>query len=75
MKPGPMFLLAAGLIWMAAGASAQSVDGGTKNGEWPAYAGDLRNNHYSPLDQINASNFNKLEIAWRFKTGSLGPHP
>ena len=30
---------------------------------------------YAPLDQINASNFNKLEVAWRFKTDSLGPRP
>ena len=48
---------------------------GTQNGEWQSYAGDLRNYRYSPLDQINASNFNKLEIAWRFKTDSLGPRP
>ena len=48
---------------------------GTAGGEWPAYAGDLSNYRYSPLDQINAGNFNKLEIAWRFKTDSLGPRP
>src|SRR5262245_16589993 len=40
----------------------------TKNGEWPAYTGDVRGSRFSPLDQINASNFNKLEVAWRFKT-------
>jgi quinoprotein glucose dehydrogenase len=27
------------------------------------------------LDQINANNFNKLEVAWRFKTDALGPRP
>ncbi|MBV8842932.1 MAG: PQQ-binding-like beta-propeller repeat protein [Bryobacterales bacterium] len=46
---------------------------GAKNGEWPTYGGDLGNSRYSALDQINASNFNKLEVAWRFKTDSLGP--
>jgi len=46
---------------------------GAKNGEWPTYGGDLGSTRYSPLDQINASNFNKLEIAWRFKTDYLGP--
>ena len=30
---------------------------------------------YSPLDQINASNFDKLEVAWRFKTDNLGARP
>ncbi len=46
---------------------------GAKNGEWHTYGADLGNTHYSPLDQINASNFNKLEVAWHFKTDSLGP--
>src|ERR1700685_1209624 len=48
---------------------------GAKNGEWPTYGADLGNTHYSPLDQINAGNFNKLQVAWRFKTDNLGPQP
>jgi quinoprotein glucose dehydrogenase len=48
---------------------------GAKNGEWTTYAGDLGATRYAPLDQINASNFGKLEVAWRFKTDSLGPRP
>jgi quinoprotein glucose dehydrogenase len=47
----------------------------TKNGEWPYYTADAKGTKYSPLDQINASNFNKLEVAWRFKTDNLGPRP
>src|SRR5207244_12212909 len=47
----------------------------TKNGEWPHYTADLKGSRYSPLDQINGSNFNQLEIAWRFKTDHLGPFP
>ena len=43
--------------------------------EWRSYAGDLRNHHYSPLGQITAENFSSLEVAWRFKTDSLGPRP
>ena len=46
---------------------------GAKNGEWLTYGGDLGSTRYSPLDQINAANFNKLEVAWRFKTDNLGP--
>ena len=38
-------------------------------------AATSRSTRYSPLDQINADNFNKLEVAWRFKTDSLGPRP
>ena len=43
--------------------------------EWRSYAGDLRNHHYSPLARVTAANFNALEVAWRFKTDSLGPRP
>jgi quinoprotein glucose dehydrogenase len=52
-----------------------SAQTGAKNGEWRTYGGDLGNTRYSPLDQINASNFDKLQIAWRFNTASLGPRP
>src|SRR5438128_10625784 len=48
---------------------------GAKNGEWRSYGADVGNTHYSPLDQINASNFNKLEPAWHFKTDNRGPRP
>jgi quinoprotein glucose dehydrogenase len=46
---------------------------GAKKGEWHSYGGDLGNTRYSALDQINASNFNQLRVAWRFKTDNLGP--
>src|SRR5437870_1773631 len=48
---------------------------GAKNGEWRSYGADVGNTHYSALDQINASNFNKLEPAWHFKTDNLGLRP
>src|SRR5881296_1876659 len=47
----------------------------TKKGDWPHYTSDVRGTKYSPLDQINASNFNKLEVAWRFKTDNFGTFP
>ena len=46
-----------------------------KVGEWPTYGGNLASTRYSPLDQINASNFNKLQLAFRVKTDNLGPRP
>jgi quinoprotein glucose dehydrogenase len=64
------FLLTAALLPLLLHAQT-----GAKNGEWPTYGGDLGNTRYSPLAQINASNFNKLEIAWTFKTDNLGPLP
>jgi quinoprotein glucose dehydrogenase len=64
--------LAACMLWNPSPGWAQS---GAKNGEWRTYGGDLGNTRYAPLDQINAGNFNQLEVAWRFKTDSLGPRP
>ncbi len=47
----------------------------TANGEWQTYGGDLHSTRYSALDQVDASNFNKLEVAFRIKTDMLGPRP
>ena len=47
----------------------------TEQGEWPGYGGDAGHTRYSPLDQVDASNFGDLELAWRFRTDNLGPAP
>jgi quinoprotein glucose dehydrogenase len=60
---------------MAASSAVVGGQVGTVNGEWPTYAGDTGSTRYAPLDQINAANFSKLEVAWRFKTDALGPRP
>src|SRR5256885_3544505 len=73
---GSLVLVAAfGLITSGARLSGQSALPSTKNGEWTHYTADVRGSRYSPLDQINASNFNQLEVAWRFKTDNLGTRP
>ena len=43
--------------------------------EWRTYGADLASRRYAPLDQINAANFNKLEVAWRLKTDNFGNRP
>jgi quinoprotein glucose dehydrogenase len=43
--------------------------------DWISYAGDSHCLRYAPLDQINAGNFNDLEIAWRFKPDNFGVRP
>src|SRR5262249_32017358 len=45
------------------------------NGEWPGNGGDLTFSRYSPLDQINASNFDKLQVAWRVQNDKFGAYP
>jgi len=69
-------LLALGVATFAPRIQGQNTgQPSTKNGEWPMYTADLAGSKYSPLDQINAGNFSKLEVAWRFKTDNLGPRP
>jgi len=65
-----MFFWTASAVLSMCVVHAQS---GAKNGEWPTYGGDTGNTRYSPLDQINAGNFDKLQVAWKFKTDNLGP--
>ena len=43
-------------------------------GNWASQAGDDYNQRYSALDQINAGNVNKLQVAWTFSTGVLRGH-
>src|SRR3954466_14444382 len=64
----PALLLAA----TTAGLRGQSKPAGA---EWTTYGGDLASTRCPPLDQITKDNFRKLEIAWRFKTDSMGPRP
>ncbi len=61
------------LCWMLAmtallAAPATAQQGAPTNGEWPTYGGDLGSTKYSPLDQIDATNFGDLEIAWRWQS-------
>ena len=42
--------------------------------DWVMPAGDYANTRYSKLNQINASNVGKLQVAWTFSTGVLRGH-
>jgi len=67
-----------GLTFLSSGLVGQNRTGATPSltaGDWPHYTGDMRGWKYSPLAQIDASNFGKLEVAWRFKTDTFGPRP
>ena len=71
-----ILLLGAGLTWVGPRVLGQTTPlPSTARGEWPMYTADLRGSKYSPLDQINAGNFNKLEVAWRLKTDNFGTRP
>ena len=57
-------VLAASLL---AGAASSADESG-----WPHYGRDAGGSRYSPLDQVDASNVERLEVAWQFRTGELG---
>jgi glucose dehydrogenase len=41
---------------------------------WATQAGDMYNQRYSKLNQINKSNVGKMQVAWTFSTGVLRGH-
>jgi quinoprotein glucose dehydrogenase len=47
---------------------------GTENGEWRYLGGDAGHTRSSTLDQINASNFEDLEVDWIWKSDNFGPN-
>src|SRR6202165_4929545 len=77
MRPFARWSICAALILslVVVASRTAAAQSGAKNGEWTSYGADLGSTRYSPLDQINAGNFNQLEVAWRFKTDNLGTRP
>ncbi len=51
----------------------ERTNAGTENGEWRYWGGDAASSRYSPLDQINAENFEDLEVQWIWKGDNYGP--
>ena len=45
---------------------------GNVPGEWRYWGADAWSTRYSALDQINASNFDSLEVAWQWSASPLG---
>ena len=45
---------------------------GNAPGEWRVWGADAWSTRYSPLDQINASNFDSLQVAWQWNAGAFG---
>jgi quinoprotein glucose dehydrogenase len=63
---GTLLLATATLIAQTNSGSAAKPS--TARGEWPTYGGDLAGSKYSPLDQIDRSNFTSVRLAWRAKS-------
>src|SRR5262249_35591835 len=67
-----------GALAVFAGNGANANDGVSKMSQnpkdWVMPTGDYANQRYSKLNQINASNVGKLQVAWTFSTGVLRGH-
>ena len=83
MKPTTRTLAAAALLFAAACSSSQpasrltppspAVATPAAPGEWRHWGADASSSRYSPLDQIDASNFEELEVAWIWKSDNFSP--
>lgn len=47
---------------------ATKAQQGSNGNEWISYGGDSGHSKYSPLDQINAENVQRLEVAWTWES-------
>jgi glucose dehydrogenase len=72
-----LMALAASVIVPGIGAQStapqQTAVRGNVPGEWRYWGADAWSTRYSPLDQINASNFDRLAIKWQWNAGAFGP--
>ena len=53
------------------GARGPALVRGNVPGEWRYWGADAWSTRYSPLNQIDASNFNSLQIAWQWSAGAF----
>jgi quinoprotein glucose dehydrogenase len=52
--------------------SQRPLTRGNVPGEWRVWGADAWSSRYSPLDQINAANFDSLKVAWQWNAGAFG---
>ena len=55
-----------GVVIVVTGASALRAQDEPATGAWPSYGGDTGSTKYSPLDQIDATNVARLQVAWEW---------
>ena len=62
-------ILQAGTTNTIASGAPYAVDEASARGDWPHYGNDQGGSRFSPLEQINRSNVEKLQVAWTYRTG------
>jgi len=76
---GSALVIAGGLVgaFLVRAAASDAMQGramvrGNVPGEWRYWGGDAWGTRYSSLDQINATNFDSLTVAWQWNSGAFG---
>lgn len=70
---GSLALALALVAWGGDRAAAQTQ--ADASGEWRYWGGSASSLRYSPLDQINADNFDQLQVAWVWRGDNYSPQP
>lgn len=65
----PIIMLVSCILCVTTSAVAQQAN----NGEWRYWGSDAASSRYLPLTQIDANNFEDLEVAWVWKGDNFGP--
>ena len=71
-RPGRLLWTTVALALAVTVVAAQEP--GTEDGEWRYQSADAGGTRFSPVDQIDAGNFNDLEVAWVFRGDNFSPH-
>ncbi|HKE39363.1 MAG TPA: methanol/ethanol family PQQ-dependent dehydrogenase [Casimicrobiaceae bacterium] len=75
IKPLTVAGISAGLFLSVTAAANPDLEQLIANpSNWAMQAGDMYNQRYSKLNQINAQNVGKMQVAWLFSTGVLRGH-
>jgi glucose dehydrogenase len=69
---GTIAFLALGGFAVMGAMQGPTLERGNPVGEWRYWAADAWGTRYSALDQINARNFDSLQVAWQWSAASLG---
>ena len=66
-----LFLLMSPALLLSCGEQNLDSASATQNAQWKHHGGDHSSSKYAPFDQINADNFEQLEVVWRWESADL----
>ena len=66
-----LFLLMSPALLLSCGEQNLDSTSAAHSAQWKHHGGDHSSSKYAPFDQINAGNFEQLEVAWRWESADL----